>query len=265
MDKPKVSIELISRLIDGELSPEQTKQVELLVEQCDISRKLLQSMREFTSEFGQAVMEAPVLDDNTRTDNCLDQSTLMLLAEGTLSKAKLKEAELHAVKCPRCLKLILQETRSQVGMSRDNWKDLPDEVKADPRLGGIKYRKPAHKPKPRPQKEPEEKPEDTSFDFECSASDKAKKSQTFINGDYSLQITSKGLRSGLTLEIRVKRNGKPLEQSEVTISENVTARKIFRGLTASSTGMLMVRRLHRGRYMLHLPAAAIEVNLFIES
>ena len=137
MAGPEVSIEELSRFIDGQLSAEEAATMEQRLASCAVSRRLLEGMREVHAELAAAFLEQPPQEDTPAQPGCLDGDTLMLLAEGKLSAAGLKAAEAHAVGCPRCLRALLLEMRSHTSMKAAHWRDLPPEVTGHPWLRGI--------------------------------------------------------------------------------------------------------------------------------
>lgn len=140
MALPAVSIEELSRLIDGQLSPAEEASVQERLSGCDLSRRLLEGMREVHAELAAAFLENPPLENDPLTPDCLNEDALMLLAEGKLPLERLREAEAHAAGCPRCLRALLLEMRSHVSMQTGHWRDLPPEITNHPWFRGVKFR-----------------------------------------------------------------------------------------------------------------------------
>lgn len=274
MPEPAVSIEQLSRLIDGELSTEEAAAVESSLAGCPTSRRLLAGLREIHTELAAAIVQNPLLENDATSVDCLDADTLMLLAEGKLSPAEMEKAEEHAAGCPRCLRQLLLEMRSHTSMKAAHWRELPPEVTEHPRLRGM-----PHHPKPQETKgyekiKPLHKDAGASVlpeggelhltgQIRHSLTGRTTTQQSFQSGEFSLsvQLRDSGNTSA-NLEILVQREKKPLWETEIIVAEPQVDRKIFRGLT-SRDGRVLVRKLKVGSYEIQLPAAALRVTLAI--
>lgn len=252
MKKPDLSIEELSRLLDGELNPEEERDIRARLERCELSRKLLTGMQELTATLSgaiaQAVSEAPPAETGTA---CLDDETLMLLSERKLKPEQLARVERHAAGCRHCLNAILREMRANLSMNAGKWRDLPDEVIDNPRLGGlpgIKKAQEARKKRKTAAAE-EEMPADIAVEsYGYTLSSGTTQSKVFACADNSIHLKiTPNKDHTVNIELQLMRGGVALREAEVTIREKPSLRKIFRGL-CNREGRIMVRKLRAASY-----------------
>lgn len=304
MNGPEVSIEELSRLIDGQLSQDEETSVRQRLESCAISRRLLEGMREVHAELAAAILEHPPVEDAPRSPGCLDEDTLMLLSEGKLPAESLRAAEAHAAGCARCLRALLLEMRSQTSMKSARWRDLPPEVTGHPWLRGLPMagkagtHAAAHPQTPAgeapmegkraaPKAEEivghgsgvgglerleaeaaaQEQEQELAVTGEMrhAVSSRNQTQRSFAAGEFSIIVTLRGT-DGQTanLEIQVLKQRQPLWEAEVSVAEQGTERKIFRGLS-SRDGRVLIRKLKVGGYDIIVPAAELRVTLAVTS
>lgn len=262
MNAPLVTIEELSRMIDGELEGSMLEDVRARMDQCPISKQLFQRMQELTSVVAGAIIEAPINNDEPMGLDCLSDEALLALGDGRLGGDDLLDAERHAITCKRCLRRILQGARSAVTMQSDNWQELPDDIRNDPRINivanlGAKRREYVAREK---AKNEVELNIIGKLEYVMSAGNKAEKA--FVLAPLSIVLNLKSPTSGAaTLEVSAYTKDAPMSQVEFVV--NVSGgKKIFRGLTGNE-GKIVVRRMYQGSFDIHIPAkhAAIQLRL----
>lgn len=252
MKKPELSIEELSRLLDGEISPEDERDIRARLERCELSRKLLAGMQELTATLSEAIVQSLPQTTPAETGSaCLNDETLMLLSERKLKPEQLARVERHAAGCRHCLSAILREMRANISMNSGKWRDLPDEVIDNPGLSGlpgIKKAQEARKKRKTAATE-EEVPTDVAVEnYGYTLSSATTQSKVFACADNSIHLKITPNRDHtVNIELQLMRGGVALREAEVTIREKPSLRKIFRGL-CNREGRIMVRKLRPASY-----------------
>lgn len=252
MNGPAVSIEELSRYIDGAVSPDEKTDIETRLAGCSVSQRLLARLQEVTREIGEAIAEEAPVVENAPTLGCLDDDTLIRLADNQLNPAERHRAEAHAASCQYCLRRICESVRSAVTMETSNWKELPERVRNDPRLSPLKS------VKPRPRKI--DRGDAVRGEISCVLNERQKVSKDFSVGDYMLRVGIVPQRDGLAnIELTVWQGGQTKQQTEITITVGNSDTRVFRGST-SLDGRILVRRLREGDYDIFFNAANLLVT-----
>ncbi len=264
MANPLVSIEELSRLIDGQLSEDEKAGILARIAQCDISKKLYDGMNELTQSLSKGIIEdggkPPAEVDETQ---CPNEQNLMLLQENHLSPAMAKKIEAHVACCSQCLAKLMTEVRSAVSMNNANWKELPDHVITDPRLGGLakNRKKPVKEPKKLVNVQTQEDDNLFHIDFDYVVGNTCNKEFPLPTGNLALNLKSQA-DSTVNAELTLRNSKGYLANSEVIVWDVKNKRKIFRGLS-SSNGKIVLRRLRANIYDLQSEAMGFSLRLNI--
>ena len=252
MNTPAVSIEELSRYLDGEVTPEEQADIETRLATCPVSQRLLERLREVTKEIGEAISEQSPVVENAPTLGCLDDDTLIRMADNQLNPAEYHRVEAHAASCTYCLRRISECVRSAVSMEVSNWKKLPAKLRSDPRLAPLKN------VKPRPRKID---PGDAiRGEIVCPLGMRQRLTRVFPANGYGLQVSIAPQRDGLAnIELSAVFDGQPKAQAELLVVVSGTDTKVFRG-TTSLDGRILIRRLHAGAYDIFFSAANLMVT-----
>ena len=73
---PKVTIEELSRLIDGELTPEERQDIEARLEACPVSQALRERLQGLTNTVSTLILAAPQMPEAARSEACLGEGVL---------------------------------------------------------------------------------------------------------------------------------------------------------------------------------------------
>ena len=255
MNGPAVTIEELSRYIDGQVTPEERADIEARMTGCAVSQRRLQRLTEVTKEIGEAISEQPPVVENAPTMGCLDDDTLIRLVDNQMGPAELNRVEANAASCNYCLRRLCECARSAMAMEVSNWKELPAGIRNDPRLAPLRY------VKPRPRK----------VDFgdvvrgamACDLNQRQPVSKAFNVRSYTLTLTVAPQRDKLAnIEFLITDNEQPSSQTEIIVTDNQTAASVFRGST-SLDGRSLIRRMRSGVYDVFFPAANLLVVITI--
>lgn len=255
MNGPAVTIEELSRYIDGQVSPEERAEIESRLAGCAVSQRLLQRLTEVTREIGEAISDQPPVVENAPTMGCLDDDTLIRLVDNQMGQAELHRVEAHAASCNYCLRRLCECARSAMAVEVSNWKELPASIRNDPRLA------PLRSVKPRPRK----------VDFgdvirgamACDLDLHQPASKVFNVRTYAMTVTVSPQRDKLAnIEFLITNNEEPSSQTEIIVTNSGTDTSVFRGST-SLDGRSMIRRMRSGAYDVFFPAANLLVTVTI--
>ena len=253
MNGPAVTIEELSRYIDGQVTPEERTDIEARLAGCPVSQRLLERLTEVTKEIGEAISEQPPVVENAPTMGCLDDDTLIRLVDNQMSQAELHRVEAHAASCNYCLRRLCECARSAMAVEVSNWKELPAAIRNDPRLAPLRH------VKPRPRK----------VDFgdvirgalRCDLDAHQPVSKVFTVRDYAMTVTVQPQRDKLAnLEFLITRDEAPASQTEILVTTSGTDTSVFRGST-SLDGRSMIRRMRVGAYDVFFPVANLLVTV----
>ena len=257
MKFPKLTIEELSRFIDNEMSKEQRAEVSRKLSECPTSEQLLYRLRELTSQVSLNILTSAPEHDTEDSSNCLSEDDIIAIVEHKASQAKLNQAEQHIAGCRRCLLLVLQNIRTAISMSSNNWQELPEELITDSRLQPVsRIKRPDHC-----VKYTNEQIGEIRFNLGGS---KSELRQEFAKGPYAVQLLIKRISPEVaSLELTFTHEGSPKSQSELTLTITPDQKQVFRGLTGQN-GKTLIRRVQIEDYILSFKdlSAIIAIKIF---
>ncbi|GHV22513.1 hypothetical protein AGMMS49959_13460 [Planctomycetales bacterium] len=250
-----VSIEELSRYIDGEVSSDEQLDLERRLLTCPAGGQILDRLRDAMLEIGLALLEQRMLPENAPTDHCLTDDQLVRLADNALTPAELPLVETHVAACPHCTRRVLETTRAAVTVDAANWRELPENLRDDPRLAPLKN----VKPKPRKMEYANIKKKKFTGRLRGNVQEE------FFNANgYLLKLTIRPqIGDFANIEVLVMHGEKPRSQEEVLVTSSEQTTPIFRGST-SLDGRVLVRRLRAGVYFISLVSARLEAEIAID-
>ncbi len=249
--KPRVTIEELSRLIDGELSDAERTEIERRLAACPVSQALKQRLEQLTRAVSGAILETPPAPGDRPTDACLNETTLVRLADGRLAPAEKEAVEDHVLACERCLLLVLEHLRTAVSMQAGAWPKLPPAVEERQEIRALVNVK---------ERDPSSEAE-TKLAVDLTRP--ARATETFGSGDLSVDVVLRPLSTTQAhLGIAIKERLRAKKNQEVVITDAKTKRKFFTGLT-NAQGHLEVRRLPAGRYIAHFAGNPLKLELVL--
>ena len=257
MKSPKLTIEKLSRFIDNEMSEEECAEVSRKLSECPTSEQLLYRLRELTSQVSLNILTSIPEHNATNSNECLSEDDIIAIVEHKASQASLNQAERHIAGCRRCLLLVLQNIRTAISMSSNNWQELPESLLTDSRI------KPVSRIK-RPDHCAEHTNEQIgAIQFDLGGS-KEEILQEFYKGRYTVQLFCKRISSEVaSLEITFSHEDKPKSQSELTLTITPDQKQVFRALTGQN-GKTLIRRVQIEDYILSFKDmnAIITIRIF---
>lgn len=248
---PLVSIEELSRYMDGQVSDEEAASIEQRLEECPLSRAMKEAFERLMNRVGIAVLtSAPAAPGNPGGD-CLDESLILKVVDGSLSPVDRTSIEEHMLTCEKCLALVLQNLRTAHRMRAGRWPEIPEAVLQQTAMRSLVNTK---------ERPPEEAWESASF----TPSEMPEAACTFGRGDIAATLVLAALpRAGAKLDITVKEHLRSLAGMEVVITDADSHRKVFTGRT-NAHGRVSINRLPTGRYQIHFPSSELKIELTIE-
>ncbi len=251
--KPRVTLEELSRLLDGELPEAAGKDVQRRLAECPVSRALLSRMKGLTSSIAQAILTASPAQDTPATAECLNESLLMRMADNRISEDEKQRIEEHIMECERCIRMVLENLRTTASMHSGKWPALPPEVGESEQVRSLintREREPDH-----------EDPGRISFSLD---QEKAV-THTFGSGHIAAKVIL-GRASGnrARVEFMFKERLQPKAAQEVVLTNAKTRRKIFTGIS-DTHGHLVIDRLPRGEYVAHFSDSDLKIEITIET
>jgi len=250
--KPRVTIEELSRLIDGEIPESERRDLEARIAGCPMSQALRARLEELTQAVTRALVTSPRPPLPARTETCLPEDVLLRLADGRLSEREKETVEAHVLECERCMVLVLESLRAAVSMESGTWPDLPAEVEDHQQIRALVTVQ---------EREPD--PEEEGRMALVLGQDEAK-TQTFGSGPLSVRAALRALsaRQGRLL-LTVKEHLQPKAGQEIVLTNPKTKRKFFTGRT-NEAGHVTVARLPAGHYVAHFPGSQLKIEIRID-
>ncbi len=248
----KVAIEELSRYLDGEVTPAERADIERRLGECRLSAALLGRLRELTETVGRGILIAPPpAVEAEPAEDCPDDSSLLLLADGKLAPAAKKRLEEHVAGCARCMRAVLEHLRSSVTMAGGRWPQLPPEVAARKELGGLSRARRASAP------------EDSAGEMVIDLGQDRKVVKSKQLGDHLVEVTLIPLsRDQARLELVVTLRKDPLAKQGVSLANAESGRKFY-GDQTDAKGKVVVKRLPAGLYRASLDGREIGFNLTV--
>ena len=256
MDKPLLTLEELSRLIDNELSERDKIVIEKKLAECKTSEQLLDRLKKLTEEVARSILSTEHNFITQETPNCLSEEEIIDIIEDKASEEKLQKVEKHISSCSRCLLLMMQHIRTSVSMNANNWQELPDHIKKDSRIKVInKITRPDHCI---------ETTNEIIGELQINLKNGASSvSQEFGKGHFAAKLTlSRKGNEVANLEIFYSFKKKPRQQIEFILTELNSGKQVFRGLTATN-GKILIRRLQPNNYFLNIKDIDASIRLTI--
>lgn len=247
--RPLVTIEELSRWIDGELSEAERADVEARLRQCPISPKLLDRMRSITERVGAAILTEPGAEEAPRCGDCLDDETLTRLADNLLTPGMKKEVEAHVLSCERCLAMVLESLRATTTMHRGDWPDLPESVREHGSLRHLVH----------VQERSLGKEEISRLELILDQSQES--GGRCGSGSYLATVLLRALdERSAEFFATLKKEGQPVAGQKLVLTDKVAMRKTFDDVT-DAQGRVRVPRLRAGQYDAHFPGTKLIVEV----
>lgn len=256
MDKPLLTLEELSRLIDNELSDKDKAVIERKLANCSTSEQLLNRLRELTEEVAHSILTAEYDFITDTSPECLSEDEIIDIIEHKADETTLQRIEKHLAGCRRCLLMTMQHIRTSVSMNANNWQELPEHIRKDPRLKVVsKIRRPAHCV---------ETTNEIIGELQLNLiNDPVSITREFGKWQYAAELTlSRKGQDVANLGILYTFNRKPRQQIEFILTDQSQGKSIFRGLTGTN-GKILIRRLQPNKYLLGIKEidAVIEITV----
>lgn len=248
--KPRVSMEEVSRLVDGQLTPAERVDVEARLASCAMSRAIKLAFEQLGSRMQQALLQSAPPAPSSSAEGCIDDATLVRLADGTLPEAQSLVVEEHLLGCRHCLVLLMQNLRTARRMAERAWPEIPEEaIRANPSMRSLVNW--------------QERPEEESWEIVRFDPSAGEAQQTFGAGSLSVTVQLTPLdRGGVSIGMVAKEHLRSLAGQEVVVHDPEARRKIFSGRT-DAHGRVAIRRVPEGRYQVHFSSSDLRVELVI--
>lgn len=256
--KPRVTLEELSRLADGQATAAERRDLERRLADCPLSRALKERIdrlhRCLTEETLTSAGPAPVLaGGGAGTGRCLDEDTLLALADNLLPEERRQEAEEHLLECEPCLALTLAHLRTAVRMQAGRWPELPPEVRENREIRVLVHVQ-------------ERPPANENWEvMEVSLAAATTVSRGFHSGNLNVEVTLIPLpaEDRARLECAVSRARAPRGGQVITAINADTRRKLFTGRT-DAQGKFVLSPLPPGRYHLHFQGTPLKLEIVVE-
>lgn len=248
---PKVSLEELSRWIDGEVTPEERMDIERRLRACPASAAILQRLQDVTGRVATAILSAPPSPLPLEGPNCLDESLLSHLADGSLSPSERERIETHLAECRSCFRLVFETLRAEARLRKGEWPDLPSDVVASPPIQAL-----LHRPPPPPQ--------EIWGELSLHLASESASSRLFSEGPCTVLVVMRSVERGkVRIECTLDEEGMRVVGRSIVVSDDATHRKLFSGKT-DRQGLVRIPPLSPGRYTLHIEETRLKIALWIE-
>lgn len=248
---PRVSLEMLSRLIDGQLTDAERAEVETQLASCPLSQALKDALEGLMDNVNGAML-ADVAAQTDESSDCVDEETLMRAADGKLGAAEQESVETHLAGCNLCLARVLEHLRTAHKMSGRRFPALPDEIAQRDDVRALVNWQPAPTV------------EEVLATLTIGLGSPETRSATVDAGSLSVRAHAQaesGDRCRLELEIRADLRALPGQAVVVTRKQD--HRRIFTG-ASNNQGLVELPRVPAGHYLLYLPGQPLKIELQIE-
>lgn len=236
--KPKVSIDELSRYLDGQVTEEERAELEERISSCPLSKALKVAFEQAMESIGSAILTARPCTEEEQTEDCLDDSIIMRIADKNITPAEEDKIEAHILRCRCCLSRVVANLRTARRMESGNWPKLPDSVMNNSNIRQLVVT--------------EDEP--VAEDWEEVVYNVGSKERGFVfeKQNVSVSITLKPFAAGMTsMSVSVYEKLRSKLGQEVVLVNSATHRKTFTG-TTNAVGVINVNKLPAGEYQLHL-------------
>jgi len=222
------------------------------MEACPVSAALFDRLERITQRLSA---EAPAVRDPAHlpaSDECIDEETLLRLADDRLGAAARRRVEEHALGCERCLLLILRHLRTTASIDAGGFPEIPAAVRERKEIRVLVHA------------QEREATEETLGVIHIDLATERAVTETIAGGGLSLRLLLTPLPGARArLEARLKSGLRPEAGREVVLADERTRRKVFTG-TTNRQGYCAVARLPVGAYLLHLSGRSLKARIQIE-
>jgi len=247
----RLTIEELSRLLDGEISAEERRDIENRLATCPASQALKEAMHTLSQAFVEALLAAP-LPAAAPAENCPDDETIANLIDRELSDGEKAAAEEHFSRCPRCLQAVARHLRVSLRLQAGGWPALPPQVAVEASQPRILV----HAQTPPPS----EKWQTLRIVLERQAVvSRCLSAKTLVASFILTRLDDEQV----SLELEVKEKQRPSAGQSVIVIHRKSRRKHFSGAT-DARGRLEIPRLAIGAYDIHFVATGLKVELRVE-
>jgi hypothetical protein len=246
-------VQLLTRYIDGELTPAAVAEVERALQERPEVRNLERRLRRATGAAQEAILYAsPPAAETASESPCLEADLFLRLAEGHASRAEHERAGEHLAACDQCLRRLVQDIRSTESMARGRWPQLPEHLQEDRTIRALLR-----------VRQPTESNEEWR---EVSVSARARQAlrHHLRAGTLTVHLSAepRGDEESVGLELRLEDPAARVAGRTVTISDNQSGRKVVSG-QADRDGAFRVRRLGAGSYTVHFLGSTAKIELTV--
>ena len=246
----RLTIEELSRLLDGEISIEEQRDIENRLAACPASQALKEAMHTLSQAFVEALLTAPL--PAAPGEDCPDDETIATLIDGELSDSEKAAAEEHFSRCARCLQTVARHLRVSLRLQAGGWPTLPPQVAGEASQPRILL----HAQAPSLH----EKWQTLSIVLQRQAVvSRCLSAKTLVASFVLTRLDDE--QASLALEVKEKQ--RPCAGQSVIVIHRKSRRKHFSGATDAS-GRLEIPRLPIGTYDIHFAATGLKVELRVE-
>lgn len=241
---------LLTRFVDGQLSPEEQRRAETILAERPQTAALLERLERATRAVAEAVYEARPPAAAVVGPDCLSDELLSRLADDALTPPQRRAAEAHLLSCDRCLLSVLEVVRSATSMQRGRWPELPPDVGREKVVEALVN-----------LQEPEARDEEWQT-LEFCLSQEGETRHSLRAGSLTVQLKATSRGSAMRLDLALRDAERGVRGRGISLSSNETGRKHLSGET-DSKGRFSVSRLRPGEYTLHFFGSTLKVELHV--
>ncbi len=250
----RVTIEELSRLIDGEVSDAERLDIERRISACPVSQAMRNAFAEITHSISAATLRQPLPSQmETPTSDCLDADTLAQIADGHLMGRAKTAAEDHIMQCEVCLAVVLDSLRTSRRMARGDWPAIPKDIAEEREVRLIIHA----------QERESDQEEWSTAEVDVTQDQPA--SAAFSSGSFSARIVLTPLpRHRARVEMLLKDRRSPKRGVELILTNSETHRKVFTG-NSDADGNIRIARLPAGRYQAHFRGQDLKIEILVSA
>ncbi len=248
---PRVTIEQLSRLLDGEVAPEERQRIEEELTANPVVQAMLERLRDLSRTVAGDILRQPSPPAEATGPQCLGDEALLKLADNLLPPGELRVIEAHINECPRCLARVVESLRAAASMAGGHWPELPDSVKGERDVRLLVHA----------MKRPEDEDELATLRYVL---EEGNAFRTAVSGGALTAgvAIAPASRNAVEVMLEITAASSPQVQQEVIVTDSQTHRKVAGG-RANAFGRYQIKRLRPGRYNIHFPGSSLVIQLQI--